>query len=224
MEVEPETELERRIVSDPDWREGAAWGKPRPGHPEGAVSAHIAEVLANVDRYARSERERRRLRLVALIHDTFKHRVHYHLPRVLGNDHAVLARRFAERHLDDEGVLDVIELHDEAYRAWRRGDERRALRLAERLGPELDLFRVFYRCDNETGDKRRDDIEWFEALLPGETGAMTDNSPEQEGPDQGITSPGAPTHEATAPPGNPPVDEDAAREAREKLEQPGAGH
>src|SRR5947208_12867086 len=28
-----ETELERSIVDDPEWQEGAAWGTPRPGHP-----------------------------------------------------------------------------------------------------------------------------------------------------------------------------------------------
>jgi hypothetical protein len=47
--IAPETELETRIVSDPEWQEGAAWGQPRPGHPEGVVGAHIEEVLRNVD-------------------------------------------------------------------------------------------------------------------------------------------------------------------------------
>ena len=40
---------------EPDWREGAAWGDPRPGHPEGSVQAHIEDVLANVDRVAVDE-------------------------------------------------------------------------------------------------------------------------------------------------------------------------
>jgi hypothetical protein len=47
--VTPETEQERRFVSDPELQEGAAWGDPRPGHPEGAVAAHIVDVLDNVD-------------------------------------------------------------------------------------------------------------------------------------------------------------------------------
>ena len=42
-----ENDTERRIVTDDEWRRGAAWGVPRPGHPEGAVVHHVAEVLAN---------------------------------------------------------------------------------------------------------------------------------------------------------------------------------
>ena len=38
------------------------------------------------------------------------------------------------------------------------------------------------------------------------------------------TSPNEPTHEATAPPGNPDRDEDAVKEAEEGLEQAGGGH
>jgi hypothetical protein len=36
--VVPETPLERRIVEDPELIRGAAWGKPRSGHPA-AVTA-----------------------------------------------------------------------------------------------------------------------------------------------------------------------------------------
>ncbi|HEV2062643.1 MAG TPA: hypothetical protein VGR12_07305 [Solirubrobacteraceae bacterium] len=38
------------------------------------------------------------------------------------------------------------------------------------------------------------------------------------------TTPPEPTHEATTPPENPPVDEEALRKSEETLEQPGAGH
>ena len=164
MSIEPETELERRILADPDWQEGAAWGKPRRGHPEGTVAAHVEEVLENVDRLAVDAEDRARLRLIAIVHDNFKHRVNHLLPFGGRNDHAALARKFAERYIDDEGVLEVIELHDEAYRAWRRRDEHRAHRLIDRLGPHLGLFRRFHRCDNETGDKTADDRVWFDRL------------------------------------------------------------
>ncbi len=42
--------------------------------------------------------------------------------------------------------------------------------------------------------------------------------------DKGITSPPDPTHEATTPPGNGDLDQDAKDTAEEKLEQPGGGH
>jgi hypothetical protein len=47
---------------------------------------------------------------------------------------------------------------------------------------------------------------------------------DQEGPEQGITSPDEPTHEATSPPDNPDADADAVDQAGEKLDQAGGGH
>ena len=55
---------------------------------------------------------------------------------------------------------------------------------------------------------------------------MSDNeSVNQQGDDNGITSPDA-DHpgEATAPPGNPDRDEQAVEESQEKLDQAGGGH
>ena len=172
MRIAPETEVERRIVSDPEWQEGAAWGSPRPGHPEGSVSAHIEEVLVNINRVALDETDRERLRFVALIHDTFKHRVDRDRPRQGENHHATIARRFAERYTDDPELLEVIELHDEAFNAWAKGDrsdawepaEARACRLLDRLGPSTAFYVRFYRADNETGSKDQAPLEWFECL------------------------------------------------------------
>lgn len=50
-------------------------------------------------------------------------------------------------------------------------------------------------------------------------------TPDQEGGDQGITSPPAEDqNQSTTPPGNPPADEDAVRKSEEGLEQAGGGH
>lgn len=173
--IVPETALEARIVSDPEWVAGAGWRKPRRGHPEGSVAAHVAEVLANVDRVALDGSDRERLRLVALVHDTFKNRVDEKRPRTGDNHHATIARRFAEAYLDDPALLEVIELHDEAYNAWlkgaRRGDwpaaEARAERLVERLGSSLAFYLRFYGADNATGSKSRAPLEWFERVVSG---------------------------------------------------------
>ncbi len=173
MPVVPETELERGVVSDLEWQQGAAWGDPRPGHPEGSVAAHIEEVLANVDDVALDDGDRSRLRFVALVHDTFKHRVDRGRARVGDNHHATIARRFAERYTDDVELLELIELHDEAYNAWVKGHrggrwhaaEARAQRLLDRLGPSRTLYLRFYRADNGTGTKDREPLEWFEQLV-----------------------------------------------------------
>lgn len=172
--IEPETDLERLVLADRRLQANLAWGDPRPGHPEGTIGAHVAEVLARVEEEAagRPAGEREQLRLVAIIHDASKPDVDYGKPRSGSNHHATIARRFAERYLDDETVLEIIETHDEAYNAWGVGHrsgrwdkaEARARRLVERLGDRLDLYMAFYRADNATGDKRREPLEWFERL------------------------------------------------------------
>ncbi len=174
-------ELERKIAADPQFRQGIEYGRPRPGHPEGNVKHHIAEVLNNVQRWYAPSPYYPSLRLVALIHDTFKFEVDHAKPRSGPNHHGAYARRFAESYLDDEAVLDVIQWHDEAHNAWaageRSGDWNRAVdraqQLIECLANNLAFYRAFYRCDNATGDKSQDGRIWFESLVDTMTGEET---------------------------------------------------
>ncbi|HEY3764672.1 MAG TPA: GNAT family N-acetyltransferase [Gaiellales bacterium] len=181
--VQPETPLERAICADPAWRAGVVWGEPRSGHPEGTVIAHIGDVLRNVDRVAIDPADRERLRLAAIVHDAFKRDVDRSLPKTGENHHAMRARRFAEGYLNDPDLLDVIELHDEAYLAWRggrpdgdwAGAELRARALLDRLGGHYDLFARFYRADNETDGKTDEHRHWLADLRDGlrlETGRL----------------------------------------------------
>ena len=168
-----ETELEKKICADPEWQQGIVWGEPRTGHLEGPVMYHIADVLANVDRHASTAEERRALRLITLLHDAFKYRVDPSKPKIGENHHAFMARQFAERYIDDPTLLEIIELHDEAYNSWRMGAfrgkwneaEARAKRLVARLGSSLPLYVRFFRSDNQTVSKDRAPLVWFEQFL-----------------------------------------------------------
>lgn len=166
--IKPETETEKQIVSDPEFIVGANWGESRKGHPEGKVVYHIREVLNNIDKYGSHNRSE--LRQIALIHDTFKHKVDETKHKTGENHHAMIARRFAEKFKLSEDVLDIIELHDEAYNAWGMGDrkgrwteaEKRADNLLNRLTDQnFSTYMTFYQCDNETGDKKQDNFIWF---------------------------------------------------------------
>ena len=177
LPFELEDEVEERIAADPQWREGVEWGKARRGHPEGAVKHHIADVLSNVDAVATSPAERGRLRLAALVHDTFKYRAPEGSARVGSPDHhGSHAARFLERFVDDDELIEVVRWHDDAFAAWvglvKRGDgrraENRARALVERLGPALPLFVRFFRADNGTGDKSPKSVEWFEQIAARE--------------------------------------------------------
>ncbi len=87
--IKPENMLEEQITKDVDFIEGAVQGRPRPGHPEGQIVYHIREVLNNVDKYA-IPANRSQLRLIALIHDTFKHKVDHSQSKSSENPHAGL--------------------------------------------------------------------------------------------------------------------------------------
>jgi len=54
--IEPESVMETAIVSDPVWIRGVNWDRPRPGHPEGPVIAHVIELLHKIDRSEYRER------------------------------------------------------------------------------------------------------------------------------------------------------------------------
>jgi len=170
---ELETDVERAIADEPEWQEGVEWGTARLGHPEGAVKHHIADVLANVEREAISPEDRRRLRLAALVHDSFKYRAPEGSARVGSpGHHGTLAAEFLARFVDDDGLVEVVRWHDEAFAAWlgmvKRGDRRRAEQraraLVTRLGPALPLFQRFFRADNATEGKSPQSVEWFEGV------------------------------------------------------------
>ena len=171
----PETKLEQALILHPAFQEGLLWGVPRYGHPEGEIYKHIREVLDNVDRLPVDKFTREKLRLITFIHDTFKYQEDKCRPRVWSKHHAVLARRFAEQFIEDEVLLEIIELHDEAYYCWRlkhlyqqpEEGTRRLRKLLERINGHLQLYYLFFKCDTRTGDKNQAPLMWFEKTIPG---------------------------------------------------------
>jgi hypothetical protein len=166
----PETDLEREVAADPELVAGLAWGRPRPGHPEGAVGRHVRDLLRTIDDDGRTGELRAELRFLALVHDSFKYRVHEWRPKNGGNHHAARARRFAERYTDDERLLATLELHDRPYNLWkklkRKGslDEAAFDEMLSRI-PDPDLFLRFIELDGSTDGKDPEPLEWFRAEL-----------------------------------------------------------
>ena len=174
--LQPENELEETILRQQEFVQGLLWGKPRYGHPEGKVLYHIREVLDNIDRLTLSCQQRKNLRLAAYIHDSFKHledKSAY--PRDWSKHHGVFARKFAQKYIDDQALLNLIEWHDEAYYSWRHTHqygqetigEQRLERLLGRIGDHLQLYYLFFKCDTRTGDKNQAPLKWFEKTISG---------------------------------------------------------
>ena len=170
--LQPETDLERFLVLHPDVRAGLGWGEPRYGHPEGRVLNHVPEIFDNLNQLSPplSTDDRARLRLITLLHDSFKYKEDKNEPRDWTQHHGILARQFAEHFITDTIVLDILELHDEAYYCWRCAvldDEieqatARFNWLLQRIGYCVQLYYVFFKCDTRTGDKTQAPVKWFE--------------------------------------------------------------
>ncbi len=169
--LQPETSLELKLLENKAFRQGLFWGKPRYGHPEGKIVFHIREILDNIERLNVTDEIRQQLRTITFAHDTFKY---LEAKSDYRKHHAFLARQFMEDYHTESAVLDVIELHDEAYYSWRhlfmyeqpdRGHSRLE-NLLQRLGPNRQLFYLFFKCDTRTGDKNQAPLHWFEADIP----------------------------------------------------------
>ena len=119
--VKPENGIDVAIASHVDFIEGCSYGKPRSGHPEGKVIYHVKEVLENIDKFYGEDKDRSDLRLIAFVHDTFKHKVYQTKPKVGANHHGTIARVFLQQFIQDHQLLMIIEKHDEAYNAWSQG-------------------------------------------------------------------------------------------------------
>jgi HD domain len=175
--LKPETELEHFLIQQPALRAGLLWGEPRYGHPEGRVLFHIQEIFDNIDTILPplSIEDRQSLRLITLLHDSFKYKEDKSDPRDWSQHHSKLARRFAENFTTDERILEIIELHDDAYYCWRLSalhhdeikSDKRFDALMERVRPFLQLYYLFFKCDTTTGDKTQAPMKWFEKKVKG---------------------------------------------------------
>jgi hypothetical protein len=155
---EPENELEGRLTTDASILAGLAWGTPRPGHPEGTVAAHVADMLRRIPR---DDPHRAELRAVTIVHDAAKAFVRTELAWSPENDHAVLARRLAARHTDDERLLNSIELHDEAYWQWRQAGRDASPQPTLDRATDPTLLARFIELDASTEGKDLTFLWWF---------------------------------------------------------------
>ncbi len=174
--VKPATDLEDFLLRQPEIQEGMAWGIPRFGHPEGEVWRHVVEVLENVmSLKGISDQERLDLRLVTLIHDTFKYAEDKTPPRDWSKHHGILARKFVEPYVKSKRVLDLIEWHDEVYYCWRLEalykrpslSRQRFDRLLEVFDGNFAFYHRFFVCDTATGDKNPAPLKWIRIQAKG---------------------------------------------------------
>ncbi|MGI8750033.1 MAG: hypothetical protein ACR2J6_05725 [Thermoleophilaceae bacterium] len=130
----------------------------------------MSDLLHTIDGSGETGERREELRVLALLHDALKFDVDHARPRTGANHHAMRARRFAERYLDDERLLAALELHDRPYGIWRKQqrtghvDSDRFEEMLERI-PDLPLFVCFVELDASTEGKKPEPLDWFRSEL-----------------------------------------------------------
>lgn len=162
-------EIVARILADPTYQKNIEYGRPRPGHPEGKVRFHIADLEGNLERLRQrgiSEEEYWKLKFLIHVHDTFKAEAKKNVPFVHPRSHATLARQFAARFTDDKDLLNMIQYHDQNYYLWldflRNGSlDRGAFQTLLDTIQDWDLFLMFTIIDGRTAGKDKNKLGWF---------------------------------------------------------------
>lgn len=156
------------IISDPRYQQNLDWGEPRPGHPEGTVRAHIAELEANLEalRTRLSAPAYWKLKLLIHTHDTFKTDAHAGVAITDPNSHASLARAFLAEYCADDDLLAMVQYHDEPFALWRQFEAKgkcNAARFEALLQNIRDwnLFLAFNIIDGCTEGKGGNALAWL---------------------------------------------------------------
>jgi hypothetical protein len=156
------------ILKDPRYLKNLDWGEPRPGHPEGTVRAHIAELERNLEslRPKLRDEDSWKLKLLIHTHDSFKSEASAGVAITDPRSHASLARAFLAEFTDDADLLAMVQFHDEPYALWRQAESKgkcNAERFAALLRSIRDwnLFLAFCLIDGSTEGKSREPLEWL---------------------------------------------------------------
>jgi hypothetical protein len=162
-------EIVERVIGDPRYRNNIEYGEPRPGHPEGKVKFHIADLEKNLALLAGrgiSSSNYWKLKFLIHVHDTFKAEAEKDVYILHPRSHASLAKKYACQYTDDPDLLNMIQFHDKNYSMWldhlRRGsydavDFQRLLDCIQ----DWDLFLMFTIIDGRTKGKDLSKLVWF---------------------------------------------------------------
>lgn len=157
------------VIRDARYLENLDWGRPRDGHPEGAVRAHIAEIEANLERLRPKldETEYWKLKLLIHTHDSFKAKARPGVAITDPQSHASLAKAFLAEFCDDADLLAMVQYHDEPFALWRQRESKKGNYNTERLEALLKnisdwrLFLAFNIIDGCTKGKSREPLMWL---------------------------------------------------------------
>lgn len=156
------------VIADPRYLANLDWGEARPGHPEGTVRAHIAEIEPNLEalRPKLADEDYWKLKLLIHVHDSLKAESRPGVPITDPKSHASLARHFLATHCDDADLLAMVQYHDEPFALYRQVESKGKYN-QDRFGALLkairdwNLFLAFNIIDGCTAGKSREPLQWL---------------------------------------------------------------
>jgi hypothetical protein len=172
------------VMIDPRYKRNVEWGKPRPGHPEGKVKYHIAELesnLAQLKHRLTGKNDYWKLMLLIHVHDMFKAEASKGVPATDPRSHGSLAREFASDFINDKDLLTIIQYHGVSYFLWRQlratgeYDTKVFMDLLSIID-NWDLFLAFTIIDGNTKGKDIEKLPWFIAEVRRYKETLVDES------------------------------------------------
>lgn len=163
-------EIRSRIVRDERYQRNIQYGKPRRGHEEGTVAAHIEELTNNLEylnhKLSLPSELYWQLNVLIHVHDSFKAEAKRDSAILDPQSHASLARAFLAEFTDDEDMLNIVQFHDLGYAVYRKLkqtgklDEKKLEHGLQQI-KDKDLLLLFSVIDSCTASKGREMITWF---------------------------------------------------------------
>jgi hypothetical protein len=162
------------VIGDPRYQRNLDWGESRPGHPEGTVRAHIAEIERNLEvlKPKLSSTDICKLKLLIHTHDSFKAESKPGVAIMDPESHASLAKSFLAEFCPDGDLLAMVQYHDEPFALWRQVESKgkyNQQRMESLIGniKDWNLFLAFNIIDGCTEGKSREPLRWLFAELKG---------------------------------------------------------
>lgn len=158
------------VIKNPRYLKNIEHGKPRRGHAEGTVKAHIEELEKNLQTIRLQSKmdfeTYWKLKVLIHVHDSFKAEAVPDSPIMDPKSHASIARDFLSGYTSDPDLLNITQYHDIGYvvfRKWKQTGRMNEARVDEALAKinDLDLFLLFAIIDACTESKGREAINWL---------------------------------------------------------------
>jgi hypothetical protein len=167
------------ILNDARYQKNILWGKPRNGHPEGTILAHINELEKNLSKLAERDpfvkTHYMTFKVLIHVHDTFKpdaEEVPIPHPKSHASQAAAFLKEMAEGIVPEQELAELVQIvqyHDEPFALWnqtrRKGKYNQARFDALIKNTRMDLFVPFLVIDGCTEGKGTAPLRWFLEMI-----------------------------------------------------------